>query len=279
MYVVGGGGGGGAQNWAHNPNAMATPMQRLCEAAVAEAASGTVCVYHDNDRADIVVSNTVTGTDAAHCAAIKAAWGRLDDLAHDVRWCAGTAVKGLAVEHVGKGTATAYRLIRIAADLASEDLKRAAAERPASAHETEAYKALLKAVFKAIGTKVGRRSSIAFSTGEYIATSSGTMTYNPDVGVNIKNTAYAPIDRDHMDPDHRARFDATWAEIRALAVRAAEQGAETTIRIGRPLGDSEYFNLHQDTFLCASYYPPREDAPKRSAAEDEAPPAKRPASC
>lgn len=146
----------------------------------------------------------------------------------------------------------------------------------ASAHETEAYKALVTAVFKAIGTKVGRRSSIAFSTGEFIATSSGTMTYNPDVGVNIKNTAYAPIDRDHMDPDHRARFDATWAEIRALAVRAAEQGAETKIRIGRPLGDSEYFNLHQDTFLCASYYPPREDAPKRSAAEDEAPPAKRP---
>ena len=137
-------------------------MQRLCEAAVAEAASGTVCVYHDNDRADIVVSNTVTGTDAAHCAAIKAAWGRLDDLAHDVRWCAGTAVKGLAVEHVGKGTATAYRLIRIAADLASEDLKRACyngyprpkrpagdddaapAKRPATA---ELLKAVCQAVF------------------------------------------------------------------------------------------------------------------------------------
>ena len=135
---------------------------------------------------------------------------------------------------------------------------------------SDAYKALLEAFFKAIGTKVGRRSSIAFVTA-------------PDgIGVRVNNRAYAPIDRDHMDPDHRARFDETWATIRALAEKAAEHGAETKIRTGCPLADTEYFDLHQDSFVCASYYPPREAkaAPKRPGGDAKADgavsPAKRP---
>ena len=62
-------------------------------------------------------------------------------------------------------------------------------------------------------------------------------------------------------------------------MQAAEHGAETKIRTGDPLADSEYFELHQDTFLCASYYreAPREggdaeDAPKRPAEAEAARP-------
>ena len=99
-------------------------MDALCKAVVAEAASRTVSVRYENDRGDIVVCNTVTGTDAAHWVAINAAWERLVDLVFDV-FEDETPTKGLALEHVGKGTATGYRLIRIAVDLASEDLKRA----------------------------------------------------------------------------------------------------------------------------------------------------------
>ena len=104
-----------------------TAMEGLCEAAVAEAACGNVCVYHDNAARDIIVSNNMypkaedvddTGSDAAKWDAINDAWRKIQAEA----WC-----DGVAVHEVDKGTASrrARSLVRIPVAAASEDLKRA----------------------------------------------------------------------------------------------------------------------------------------------------------
>ena len=102
------------------------------------------------------------------------------------------------------------------------------------AHKSEAYKQLLDAVNDALNTKVGRCESI------------GICTTTDKCGINVYNRAYAPLMRRRLiTPDQCAQFDATWAKIRALAVVAAEKGAETQIHTGRPLEHNEYFILHQ----------------------------------
>lgn len=103
-----------------------------------------------------------------------------------------------------------------------------------TAHESEAYKQLVAAVNDALNTKVGRNESI------------GICTTADTCDINVYNRAFAPIMRRRLiTPDQCAQFDATWAKIRALAVVAAEKGAETQIRTGQPLDHNEYFILHQ----------------------------------
>ena len=102
-----------------------TAMRALCEAAVAEAATGNVCVYHDNNGRNIVVSNNVYPTldvvnhpteDAPKWDAINAAWRKITTVA---------GVVGVEVEMAEKATGGWCSLIRIAVALASEDLKQA----------------------------------------------------------------------------------------------------------------------------------------------------------
>ena len=101
-------------------------MGALCEAAVIEAASRNVGVYHDTAADAIMVNNNVyptgadvdaTGSDGAKWDAIDAAWRKITTVA---------GVVGVAVEEVdSEGGAPPCSRIRIPVAFASEDLKRA----------------------------------------------------------------------------------------------------------------------------------------------------------
>ena len=107
-----------------------------------------------------------------------------------------------------------------------------------SAHKSDAYKQLLDAVNDALNT--------SFKTTTGRCEGIGICTTTDKCGIEVYNRAYAPIMRRRLlTPDQCAQLDATWATIRALAVAAAEKGAETQIRTGRPLDHNEYFILHQ----------------------------------